>query len=806
MIDVEKLNSNLADVELIISSNYNFRFPDFEDGDIDESSIMISILQTRIITEGICRFIVLQEHLVKDEKSIRTATLKVYIDELLGPNLIVPKPIVTNLKTIQSISNLVVHFQVDGHISRKDGYICIESLEQVLSWFNSTYSGIVANENKWKISSDMIKNSGAIPPQNPDCIISRSDEIRNIRNLLVKEKMVLLKGDTGVGKTELIKEYAEKYKKKYDGIYYIENVQEVEDYVFNMPIRILDERVKTKQEIIEEKLDVIHTMGLTYLFILDNYTGLEQDLRCLYPDRDDEYHLLVIVNDDNNLKWDKAQLNIEPFTIEESLRIFSNHCGQNIDKNAVMALLERVQYNPRAIKMCAVFLNESDATSIQDLLDGISDISSIKVIMKNLYMILSELSILEDDSEIRWIASYLSLIPYNGISQERFCELVKGIKSTNIAKEHIEEGLNRLEDSGWIMLDSGNVSINPLLSDTLFEKLQPDLSSPEMVEFFMPILEPIKNIRDLFLGQIVALKPFVEHLTKRINSSKAVDLIVLNEVREYYIATYDVQNVKLITDIMEREFHKYNQQFKPDFVENTIFRQGISRFNLEDFAEAHSYFSRALSMLEQKKSLVEKTIAKICAYEGTSLAEIGENDCAEEVAKRSIYLREKLSQEGYEEEGKNLWISHYNYAKVLLKEHECEAAMAECEKAVQIYQKYNSEEYVKRSSTNVSSLLQLKGRIFCGLKQKNQAIELLEEAKEIREKLKGKSHFTCGQVYSYLMDAYSQFDEPDKALEYAIQYYNILLVQYKTQDILDKISVVEEKMASYKEIACNDQN
>ena len=83
MIDFETLNNNLSDVELIISSSYNFRFPDLTVADVSTSNIMISILQTRVITEGICRFIVLQEHLVKDEKSIRTATLKVYVDDLL---------------------------------------------------------------------------------------------------------------------------------------------------------------------------------------------------------------------------------------------------------------------------------------------------------------------------------------------------------------------------------------------------------------------------------------------------------------------------------------------------------------------------------------------------------------------------------------------------------------------------------------------------------------------------------------------------------------------------------------------------
>ena len=86
MINFETLNRNLFEAESIISSKYHFIFTDLSKDDIEKYDMMMNIIQARLITEGICRFIVLHEHLVKDEKSIRTATLKVYIDDLLRPN------------------------------------------------------------------------------------------------------------------------------------------------------------------------------------------------------------------------------------------------------------------------------------------------------------------------------------------------------------------------------------------------------------------------------------------------------------------------------------------------------------------------------------------------------------------------------------------------------------------------------------------------------------------------------------------------------------------------------------------------
>ena len=41
---------------------------------------------------------------------------------------------------------------------------------------------------------------------------------------------------------------------------YAENIAEVEDYIYNLPIGILSEDLKTKEEIVEEKLEVVHSI------------------------------------------------------------------------------------------------------------------------------------------------------------------------------------------------------------------------------------------------------------------------------------------------------------------------------------------------------------------------------------------------------------------------------------------------------------------------------------------------------------------------------------------------------------------
>ena len=219
MVEYDVLNSNLKKVEHIIGSKYDFCFHNKNNDEITSTDIMINIIQARVISEGLCRFIVLKERLVKDEKNIRTATLKVYVDDLLRPSLIIPKPIITNISTIQGIGNLAAHFQVDGNLDYKEMVICLESLEYLLEWFTNKYSDEDISANKFKIATDSLNRSGVVPPKAEGCIISRATEVADLRCNLLSEKTVMIKGEAGVGKTELLKDYVSKYKKQYDGVY-----------------------------------------------------------------------------------------------------------------------------------------------------------------------------------------------------------------------------------------------------------------------------------------------------------------------------------------------------------------------------------------------------------------------------------------------------------------------------------------------------------------------------------------------------------------------------------------------------------
>lgn len=795
MIDFNLLNSSLSELEKIISSKYHFTFSDLNEDSVNPTDIMVSVMQARVIAEGVCRYIVLHEHLVKDEKSIRTATLKVYIEDLLRPNLLVPKTIISNLLTIQSKSNLAVHYQVDGHLDEKEAYICLESLEQIIYWFMKNYGSAQSKGNKWKISSDILNRSGSIPPKSEGCILSREKDVKGLHELLTTNPVVFLRGHTGVGKTEMIKDYIKKYRKRYDGVYYTENVFTMEDFIYNLPIGIIDDDVKTKAEVIDEKIDVVHSMGLVYLFIIDNYLDDIEKLKSFRPLATDRYKVLVLVGDEFEIN-EKSEVvyNLNVFSKQNSMQIFKYFCKENYRDEEIGKLLDYLLLNPRAIRMSATFLNGSKSYTPDDLIGLMQKNHSVNSIIRNLYIVLTEITILEKDEAMRVIAKCLSLIPYNGVSKDRFKSLLFGVKCLTFDDEEFERVWSKLKENGWIIEDNMEIiTINPLLSDVVFEKTCSNMSEQLIVEFVMPLLTPIKTIRELYMSQIVALEPFVEHLTRRAEQCNDCDLKILNELREYYIAIYDLQRVEIVTQWMEREFKEYKELYEENVIERAKYRQGMSRFNMEDFVGAHDGFSQALTLYDEKLVRIKSQIAMICAYEGTSLATMGFGDLAVETVKRSIDLRKELKEDS------KLWISYYNYAKVLLILNQYEKSGEICEIAIEQYRSIYPDLYKKREGTNFSSLIQLKGRILAKLAREEEAIDLLEEAKDIREKLKGDNYFSTAQIYSYLMEVYASIEKYDKALFYAKKYHSVLIMQTKTDDILGKISELNGKIKNYME-------
>lgn len=162
--DYIKLNNRLDTMEQIMGiteKKTNF------DSVIVECDPDYAAIKARKIVEGICRYIVVSNRLIKDNNSIQNATIEVYLNKFLRAREdLCPKNIIINIETIQKYGNYGGHFQPGIPISEQDVNICLDTLNVILEWFNTEYSPQTSDVLTLSSNLSTINSVDASPNEN----------------------------------------------------------------------------------------------------------------------------------------------------------------------------------------------------------------------------------------------------------------------------------------------------------------------------------------------------------------------------------------------------------------------------------------------------------------------------------------------------------------------------------------------------------------------------------------------------------------------------------------------------------------
>lgn len=152
---IEELNKKLEKMEEIIgTTGKNLSF----DSVIVDYDHDYAVIKARKIAEGICRYVVVENRLIKDNNSIRNATLEVYLKQFMRSREdLFPRGIIINIETIQKYGNYGGHFQTGEEISENDVDICLSALITILNWFNDEYDKS-AIEKKEELQVEPVDN------------------------------------------------------------------------------------------------------------------------------------------------------------------------------------------------------------------------------------------------------------------------------------------------------------------------------------------------------------------------------------------------------------------------------------------------------------------------------------------------------------------------------------------------------------------------------------------------------------------------------------------------------------------------
>lgn len=319
-------------------------------------------------------------------------------------------------------------------------------------------------------------------PKISNCFFGRErllDEIHD--TFFMGKRVVFLQGIGGIGKSELAKQYVNKFKEEYDFIIFLNCTSNLKDLVIDdeaFPIvgikRIVqeDDTLEDADDYFERKLKVLSEVATAKtLIVIDNFNRRED----IYLNQflSGNYKVLFTSRHD----WSNGKfpvIHVQEISDMEALKqIFFTYYKKEIlpeENKYVEEIIYYVQKHTLLVEWLGKQMAEGTITleKMCQMLkkDGLC-LDQIKSTDKNLTKIYNIFNFNELTKEEKNVLMYMVFVPYTGISKQ---DLIM----------HCERGchsaLLKLMRKNWIQVSSenGDISLHPVVADLSFQKLKPN--------------------------------------------------------------------------------------------------------------------------------------------------------------------------------------------------------------------------------------------------------------------------------------------------------------------------------------------
>ena len=349
---------------------------------------------------------------------------------------------------------------------------------------------------------------GNLPPA-MSSFVGRRGEMADMHRHLQEQSKLFLSGIGGIGKSELAKQYAHRFREAYDMVVFARCTDALESMFAddgNIPIAHVSLYVgETLPQYSRRKRDFWRSLCTERtLLIVDNLNDMEDPL---LPEllRLNCRVLITTRADVSQLGQPQMTVGVltEPGDIET---VFQNVCRQELTDEvwpAVREMIRMVDGHTMAVDLLAKQMRAAGLTPAEMLerlkVRGISGSGSEKIRLGkdgdfsrrdafDHIRILFHVADLSQDQQL--VLMNMSFLPYTGITRKRMREWCGWGDY---------EALNQLLETGWVKEDpDGIISLHPLVAEVAVAHL---CGAPQACEIFL------KNIRDYLKQDRIALPP-----------------------------------------------------------------------------------------------------------------------------------------------------------------------------------------------------------------------------------------------------------------------------------------------------------
>ena len=309
--------------------------------------------------------------------------------------------------------------------------------------------------------------------------VGRTEELREIKRRLDTDGYVFVKGIGGLGKSELVKLFAEKYSREYHTVQFCKYENSLKNLVASIAIDgIRDDDYKDFDALVSEKNKVLHLSDDHTLIIVDNFNvGYDEFTREFLPSSDAGFKVIFTTRFAQDADYYASKTyNLPHLSTEDCEALFKLHCpeAENSDKEILDRLITAADYNTLVLILMASTVRKT-SISLEEMLEKLDDqrldelsanifheydysteeTKAYNRLLSHLNAIFSVRGLSDAEKEIM---KNMTLVPSSGVC---IGEFIKYCSSKNINKDSI----SKLVKESWINLSGETIYVHPIVSD-----------------------------------------------------------------------------------------------------------------------------------------------------------------------------------------------------------------------------------------------------------------------------------------------------------------------------------------------------
>lgn len=593
--------------------------------------------------------------------------------------------------------------------------------------------------SKQYIHKDLV----ALPQIRNQKIFGRRFELRKIENLFKENnKIILLNGIGGIGKTTLASLYLQKNRANYDYVLWINNKYNLRQSFYNIQLivnlnlfDVINELNRGKNfynevfDLVTNSLKELSTDNKNLLIIDD--AGEDLQLKDNFDKLllDKNWHILVTSRENLGGFY---KLIISFMDKQSSLELFYEYYNREKNDVIVSDIVEILGFHTLAIELLSKSAQSQKKFNLSQILSllkekGLNATSGIEISTNYdkvmAYTYLSRcLEVAFDITSLnkaqKEVLKNLSVLPSNYYDQDIICAFLS-------PEINVDNVLVQLCRKGWILEQNGAFRVHQVIQEAIRGQLRPSYNNCiSLVNYFG------KELR----GRMESDKSKKFEYTKYIDDLESISKNLINDNDELFASVLlNIATMKWLLgeqskakDINSECIEIYERVNPNSIILATSYNNySIVNWELGDLKEALSYQIKAIHIYKNKKN--KDLLALSDSYNNISLIywDLWDLETAEKYQKEAIAIREKILKEKHP----YLAQSYSNLSIVYIRKKDFAKALYWQLKALSIREEIYNKPHpdLAQSYNNMSVIYRDTGKLSEALKYQTSALRIREQ-------------------------------------------------------------------------------